>query len=153
MTDPKTVANLPLDVSIRWAEDQQLLQESRPIIQDSQFASSHAQFDTAFPSKQAEVVALFDLFKLHPSWATFKMPPDFTNLRRRIFRSKLASFIGTEEQQETVMARLLDAVGDEEDQPVWEEEKNNLIQVLNLLHQLNKDLLDITSRCKQYQKG
>ncbi|MGR3972975.1 MAG: DUF5399 family protein [Candidatus Rhabdochlamydia sp.] len=153
MTDPKTVANLPLDVSIRWAEDQQLLQESRPIIQDSQFASSHAQAEVALPAKQTEIVALFDLFKLHPSWATFKMPPDFINLRRRIFRSKLASFIGTEEQQEHLMAQLLASVGDEEDQSLWEEEKGRLVQFLNLLNQLNKDLTDITSRCKQYQKG
>jgi hypothetical protein len=153
VTEPKTVSNLPLDVSIRWAEDQKILEESKPIIRDSTMASNAAQTDVILPSKQSEIEALFGLSKLHPAWATFQMPPGFFFLRRRIFRSKLVPFLGSDEQQDSMITRIQGAKGDDHDNEEWEEEKKRLLKLLQLMQLLNKDLIDISTRCKQYQKG
>ena len=153
MTEPKIVSNLPLDVSIRWAEDQKILEESRPIIRDSTMAANNAQTEVILPSQQSEIDVLFGLAKLHPSWASFQKPPGFLFIRRRIFRSQLVPFLGSDEQQDAMMTRIQNTRGDEKDSSDWEEEKNRLLNLLQLMQVLNKDLIDITTRCKQYQKG
>ncbi len=153
MTDPKTVSNLPIDVSIRWAEDQKLLEDSQPMIRDSTLASTHATTEVILPAKQSEFEMLFGLSQLHPSWATFQKPPGFFFLRRRIFRSQLVAFLGSDEQQDSMMNRIQNAKGDDQDAMEWDEEKNRLLKLLTVMQVLNKDLIDITTRCKQYQKG
>jgi hypothetical protein len=153
MSEPKTVSNLPLDVSIRWAEDQKLLEESKPIIRDSTIASNAAQTEVILPSNQSEIEMLFGLSQLHPSWANFQKPPGFFSFRRRIFRSQLVPFLGSDEQQDSMTARIQGAKGDDHDTAEWEEEKNRLLKLLQIMQLLNKDLIDITTRCKQYQKG
>ena len=153
MTEPKTVSNLPLDVSIRWAEDQKLLEETQPIIRDSNLASSHAQAEVILPVRQSEIEALLGLSQLHPSWALFEVPPGFFIQRRRIFRSQLVPFLGSDEQQDAMMTRIQNTKGDERDLSEWEHEKDRLLKLLQLLQRLNKDLIDISTRCKQYQKG
>lgn len=153
MAEPKTVSNLPLDVSIRWAEDQKLLQETQPIIRDSTLASTHAQTEVTLPAKPTEIETLLGLSQLHPSWATFQIPPGFFFQRRRIFRFQLVPFLGTDEQQDSMITRIQNVKGDEKDQDEWQNEKDRLLKVLHLLQNLNKDLIDITTRCKQYQKG
>jgi hypothetical protein len=153
MTEPKTVSNLPLDVSIRWAEDQKLLEESKPIIRDSTLASSAAQTDVVLPTSQSELEVLFGLSKLHPAWASFQKPPGFFFLRRRIFRSQLVPFLGSDEQQDSMITRIQGVKGEDQDQEEWEEEKGRLLKLLQLMQVLNKDLIDISTRCKQYQKG
>ena len=153
MTEPKTVSNLPLDVSIRWAEDQKILEESKPIIRDSTMASNAASTEVILPANQSEIEVLFGLSKLHPAWATFQKPPGFFFLRRRIFRSQLVPFLGSDEQQDSMMTRIQGTKGDDQDHEQWEEEKKRLVAMLKLMQLLNKDLIDITTRCKQYQKG
>lgn len=153
MTEPKTVSNLPLDVSIRWAEDQKILEESRPIIRDSNMAALNAQTEVILPANPSEIEVLFGLSKLHPAWATFQKPPGFMFIRRRIFRSQLVPFLGSDEQQDSMIARIQGAQGESQDSEEWEEEKKRLLKLLEVMQLLNKDLIDITTRCKQYQKG
>ena len=153
MTEPKTVSNLPIDVSIRWAEDQKLLEESKPIIRDSTLASTHASTEVVIPAKQSDLEMLFGLAQLHPAWATFQKPPGFFFVRRRIFRSQLVPFLGSDEQQDAMITRIQNAKGDDQDLTEWDEEKQRLLRLLKLMQLLNKDLIDITTRCKQYQKG
>ncbi len=152
MAESKTVSNLPIDVSIRWAEDQKLLQESELIIRDSTRASSQVQTDAIFPAKLSEVEALLGLAKLHPSWATFQAPTGFFLQRRKIFKSQLVPFLGSDEQQDSLITRVQSVKGDDQDGE-WEDERNRLVALLQLLQSLNKDLIDIFTRCKQYQKG
>lgn len=153
MTEPKTVSNLPLDVSIRWAEDQKILEDSKPIIRDSMMAAMNAQTEVILPANQSEIETLFGLSRLHPSWATFQKPPGFFFLRRRIFRSQLVPFLGSDEQQDSMITRIEGTKGDDQDSDEWEEEKKRLLKLLQVMQLLNKDLIDITTRCKQYQKG
>ncbi len=153
MVEPKTVSNLPLDVSIRWAKDQELLTETHPIIQDAGSISQHALSEVNTPTSQSQVEILLGFLGRNPTWAQFQLPRGFIGQRRRLFTSQLVGFLGSDEQQDTLIGRIQGATGDEEDKESWEREKALLLQVMKLMNLLNKDLIDIVSRCKQYQKG
>jgi hypothetical protein len=153
VVEPKTVSNLPVDVSTRWAEDQKFLEESSPLIKESAIIPQHAQSEVILPAPQSQIDILLGLVTRHPTWALFQMPQGFSSQRRRLFTSKLIPFLESDEQQDTLMARIQGVSGEEQDKEAWEREKSYLIHLLKLLHTLNKDLIDIMSRCKQYQKG
>ena len=153
MVEPKTVSNLPIDVSIRWAKDQELLAETQPITQDAGSISKHALSEVNLPTSQSQLELLLGLFGRNPTWALFEMPKGFVGQKRRLFTSQLVSFLGSDEQQDTLIGRIQGATGNEEDKDAWEQEKNLLLEVMKLMNALNKDLIDIVSRCKQYQKG
>jgi hypothetical protein len=153
VVEPKTVSNLPLDVSIRWAKDQEILTQTQPLTQDADSISKHAVSDVNLPTSQSQVEALLGLYTRNPTWAAFQMPKGFIGQRRRLFTSQLVGFLGSDEQQDTLITRIQGASGEEQDKDEWDQEKNLLLQVLKLMSMLNKDLIDIVSRCKQYQKG
>jgi hypothetical protein len=153
MVEPKTVSNLPMDVSIRWAEDQKFLEDTKPVIQDAGTISQHALSEVNTPTESSQVAILLGITGLHPTWALFQMPKGFLGQRRRLFTSQLVSFIGSDDQQDTLMARIQGATGEEGDKEAWDREKVLLLQLIKLMNTLNKDLIDIVSRCKQYQKG
>lgn len=153
MVEPKTVSNLPLDVSIRWAKDQELLTQTQPITQDADSIAKHAISDVNQPTSQSQIEILLGLYTRNPTWAAFQMPKGFITQKRRLFTSQLVGFLGSDEQQDTLIARIQGATGQEEDKDAWSLEKDLLLQVLKLMNMLNKDLIDIVSRCKQYQKG
>ena len=153
MVEPKTVSNLPLDVSIRWAKDQELLVQTQPTTQDADSISKHALSDVNLPTSQPQLEVLLGLFNRNPTWALFQMPKGFVGQRRRLFTSQLANFLGSDEQQDTLIGRIQGATGEEGDKEAWDNEKGTLLQVMKLMSILNKDLIDILSRCKQYQKG
>lgn len=153
MVEPKTVSNLPLDVSIRWAKDQELLAETKPIIQEADTISQHVKTEVNLPASQSQVEILLGITRRNPTWAQFQMPQGYTGQRRRLFTSQLVTFLGSDEQQDTLIARIEGASGEEDDKDAWENEKNLMLQLMTLMNSLNKDLIDIVSRCKQYQKG
>lgn len=153
MVEPKTVSNLPLDVSIRWAKDQEILTQTHTLTQDADSIAKHAVSDVNLPTSQSQIEVLLGLYTRNPTWAAFQMPKGFVTQRRRLFTSQLVGFLGSDEQQDTLIARIQGASGEEQDKDEWDQEKNLLLQVLKLMSMLNKDLIDIVSRCKQYQKG
>jgi hypothetical protein len=153
VVEPKTVSNLPLDVSIRWAKDQEILTQTQPLTQDADSIAKHAVSDVNLPTSQSQVEVLLGLYTRNPTWAAFQMPKGFVTQRRRLFTSQLVGFLGSDEQQDTLITRIQGASGEEQDKDEWDLEKNLLLQVLKLMSMLNKDLIDIVSRCKQYQKG
>jgi hypothetical protein len=150
MTEPKTVSNLPLDVSIRWAEDQKLLEETRPIITEATGISLHTQKDVAVPVAFPEIEVLLGIRKTHPTWAMFYLPLGYLEQRRRLFTSQIAPFLGTDEQQDMQIQRIESISDDDEEQ---KQRKKSLLKLLKLIHDLNRDLVEILSRCRQYQKG
>ena len=153
MVEPKTVSNLPLDVSIRWAKDQELLAQTQPTTQDADSISKHALSDVNLPTAQSQLEVLLGLYTRNPTWAIFQMPKGFVGQRRRLFTSQLVNFLGSDEQQDTLIGRIQGATGEEEDKEAWDHEKGLILQLMKLMNTLNKDLIDIVSRCKQYQKG
>ncbi len=153
MVEPKTVSNLPLDVSIRWAKDQEFLVQTQPVTQDADSIAKHALSDVNLPTSQSQVDILLGLYTRNPTWALFQMPKGFVGQRRRLFTSQLVNFLGSDEQQDSLIGRIEGATGEEGDKEAWDQEKGVLLNVMKLMSILNKDLIDIVSRCKQYQKG
>lgn len=152
MAEPKTISNLPVDVSIRWAEDQKILQETKPYITEAVGISQHAQKDVSMPAVFSEIDALVGALRIHPTWANFYLPPGYNEQRRRLFTSQIAPFLGTDEQQDVQIQRI-EAASEEEEQDERKREKAVLLKLMKMMHDLNRDLIDIITRCRQYQKG
>ena len=150
MAEPKTVSNLPVDVSVRWAEDQKLLEQTRPYLTESVGIMQHAVKDVSTPAVFSEIDLLLGTLRIHPTWASFQIPSKFNEQRRRLFTSKLAPFIGTDEQQDLQIERV-EAYAEEGEEK--KREKETVLKLLKLVHSLNRDLREIISRCCQYQKG
>lgn len=152
MADPKTVSNLPVDVSVRWTEDQKLLEQSRPYLTESMGISQHARKDVSSPAAFPEMDLLLGTLRVRPTWANFQVPPRYNEQRRRLFTSQIAPFIGTVEQQDLQIQRV-EAYSSDKGGEEKEKEKETVLKLLKQVHSLNKDLVEIISRCCQYQKG
>ncbi len=151
MAEPKTISNLPIDVSIRWSEDQRVLEEIKPMIQEAGLIPQYATTEVILPASQLQLDTLIGTMGRYPTFALFQKPVGYQ--QRRLFGTQLVSFLGSDEQQDGLIARIQGISGDEEDKDSWQGEKTLLLQLLQLMKGLNKDLIDILSRCKQYQKG
>lgn len=152
MAESKTVSNLPVDVSIRWAEDQKLLEETKPYITEATGISQHAQKDVSMPMIFSAIDALVGAVRIHPTWANFYMPAGYSEQKRRLFTFQIAPFIGTDEQQDMQIQRI-ESTSEEGEEDERKREKAVLLKLLKLMHNLNRDLIDVMTRCRQYQKG
>lgn len=152
MAESKTVSNLPVDVSIRWAKDQELLQQTKPYLTEAVTISQHAQKDVSIPTIFSEIDTLLGVLQKNPTWALFYLPPGYNQQKRRLFTFQIASFLGSDEQQEMQIQRI-EATSEEGEEDERKKEKQVLLKLLNMVQHLNRDLIDILSRCRQYQKG
>ncbi len=152
MSDPKTVSDLPVDVSIRWANDQKLLEETHPIIKDSRSISQITQKDVSAPANQSQLDILLDVNNTSPTWALFSPPLGFFDQRKRLFTSRVLPLFESEEQIDNKIQKVTSAL-DQEDEGKDSHGKKALINMLKQLITINKNLLFIMSRRNQYQKG
>jgi len=155
MSDPKTVSDLPVDVSIRWANDQKLLEENHPIITDSKSISQFTQKDVSSPATASHLDILMDISSTHPTWALFSPPAGFFNQRRRLFTSRVIPLFDSEDLIDDKIQRITSATDQEEEEGHQQkkQDKEALINMLKQLITINKNLLFIMSRRNQYQKG
>jgi len=155
MSDPKTISDLPVDVSIRWANDQKLLQETHPIIADSKSIAQFTQKDVSSPASQSQLDLLLNVDNTSPTWALFSAPPGFFDQRRLLFTSRVLPLFESEELIDNKIQRITSALGktELEESPRGVQEKESLINMLKQLIAINKNLLFIMSRRNQYQKG
>lgn len=152
MAESKNVSDLPLDVSIRWAEDQKLLEETKPIIADSGHISSITVKDVSAPSVFSQLDVLLDTRSLHPSWALFTAPKDYYNQRKRIFTSRILPLFDSEEKLDDKIQKI-NSLSDKEEEKDRKKEREILVLMLQKLMELNKNLIFVLSRRNQYQKG
>lgn len=154
----RTIDNLGLDTSTRYAEDREFFDES--YIRDARSVTSQISVTTTTPSHQPEFDLLFDLGKRKASWASFYPPPLYYASRRRIFSEQVIPQLGSPDKQETQLLRI-EAVGDEEkkkhplpnQKEQLEQEKQILLKLFGNIHTFDQLLIDINSRRAQYQKG
>lgn len=152
MSDPKTVSDLPVDVSIRWANDQKLLEETHPIIKDSRSISEFTQKDVTSPAIYSQLDLLLEMSTTSPTWALFAPPTGFFDQRKRLFTSRVLPVFESEEQIDNKIQKVT-SVLNQEDEEKDSYEKKALINMLKQLITINKNLLFIMSRRNQYQKG
>lgn len=169
----KTIDNLGIDQSIRYAEDQEFLDEKF-----LKYAPIHTQteVDVSIPSYWDQYELLFQTKKRHQSWAEFFIPPFYNEQKKRLFTHLILPFLGSRDNYEILKRKIKERINrdklryEEEKKKRfqqgleydWEEELNRdaaekesktLVSLIELINFLDKILEEINSRRNQYQKG
>jgi hypothetical protein len=171
---PRTIDNLGIEASTRYAEDlreldQKLLTEARSIPEQTEIEITHPFFLT-------ELEVLLNAQKQQP-WATFSPPKGYFEQKRRFFMFQLIPSLGSEEKHETQTQKIIsqlktfakkkreekkrDQQQDDEqelqkpdpEQEYHEREKKTLVSVLQIIMHLDKEIQEINARRGQYHKG
>lgn len=161
---PRTIDNLGVDASIRYAKDKELLEPQ--FLEESRLVSQKTEIPVAKPYVPSE----FDqLFSIGPtvSWANFAPPPQSPAIPRSLFSYQLVPSLGTyetKEETEEKIEKLESALeqhkqskkgGDQSDKEKQEEEREKrLITALILcIDRLDKSLALINGRRNQFHRG
>lgn len=164
----RTIDNLGMDISTRYAQDKLITDES--IIKDSRTLPVTTQIDVTSPSYKSEFELLFQLGQRYATWADFFPPSGFYEQRGRLFSQQLIPSLGGPDKSESQSERIAafgrvvrkkeEGEEEKEREPNWEEELKNeekekkiLLKLLANLRELDQYLIDINSRRSQYQKG
>lgn len=177
-TMARTIDNLGIEISNRYAEDQSTLDEK--LIKESRQMPFAIGIDSTSPSFSQEFTLLFGLELRGARIALFQAPLGYFAQRRRLFTRQLMPILGSEEKIEAQELRIKGiAAGEDEDEeeskqpgqeqgeakeeapqtpiPIFADtvkrEKRILLNLLSLIHKYDQDLIDINSRRSQYHKG
>lgn len=170
---PRTIDNLGIDVSSRYASDQKEL--DRKILREARAIPKQAEIDVTSPYYESEFDLLFGGEKRNSPWAQFSRPKNYNDQRKRLFTYQLIPSLGpqekTESQEKKILAHLQERAAEQQEREKegqkretveWEETQNLqekekeqkiLAQLLKNLIMLDKCMADITARRMQYQKG
>lgn len=165
---PRTIDNLGIEVSTRYAEDlkeldQKLLVEARGIQEQTEIEITHPFFLT-------ELEILLEPQK-QQTWATFTPPKGYFEQKKRFFMFQLIPSLGSEEKHETQTQKIISLKtfsrkkrGDQQqeeqesdhsdpEKEYHEKEKKILVSVLQTIMHLDKEIQEINARRGQYHKG
>ncbi|HKZ00551.1 MAG TPA: DUF5399 family protein [Rhabdochlamydiaceae bacterium] len=170
---PRTIDNLGVEVSTRYAQDQKQLDQK--LIKESRGISTQTEIDVTTPSFASELDILLELQGRTLSWADFYAPTKYNEQKKRLFTYQTVPSLGTEDKKESQAQKILAKIKTmtekrekekdkerkgkqrkwEEDREIEEEEKEKetLIALFHLVATLDKFIIDINSRRGQYQKG
>jgi len=174
---PRTIDNLGMDVSTRYAEDQKILDKT--LIKEAQVVTGQTQIDVTIPFFPSEVDALLHGTPLQKSWALFFPPALFFEQKKRLFTFQSVPSLGSEDKQASQVDKILAQLeklemkkvkerregkrqGQQQEQEQQEEEtileeeekeKKILTTLLQTIAFIDKLCVDINSRRSQYQKG
>jgi hypothetical protein len=175
---PRTIDNLGMDVSTRYAEDQKILDKT--LIKEAQVVTGQTQIDVTVPFFPSEVEALLHGTLLQKSWALFFPPALYFEQRKRLFTFQAVPSLGSEDKQASQVDKILAQLEmlemkkvkerregkgqgqqhqeqeQKEEKAVLEEEekeKKILTTLLQTIAFIDKLCVDINSRRSQYQKG
>lgn len=95
MVEPKTIDNLGIEPSIRWAQDQEFIDSS--IIKDSPLVSTQTTIEVSVPCFISAFDLLFQTKQQFVPWALFSPPQGYDLQRMRIFTYQTIPSLGTEE--------------------------------------------------------
>ena len=169
---PRTIDNLGVDVSTRYAEDKLFLDET--LIKESHAIPSQTQIDVTTPFVSPELEALLHSQPAGVTWASFYPPARFFEQRKKLFTYQLIPSMGSDDKKESQALKILakiKSLADErghrsneqkdqrqqylEDRAAEEEEKEKKVftSLLNTVALYDKLIIEINSRRSQYQKG
>ncbi len=172
MVDPKTIDNLGLGPSIRWAQDQAFLDKA--IAKESPFVSQSTQIDVAHPFYRSEFDTLFQISNRVAPWALLSSPEGFNLQKMRLFTFQIIPSLGTDEFLSAQMQKIRDKIDNSQkaraqrrqkgkgSEYEWEDKKEEeeelresktLLALLDYLQILDILLIQINSRRNQYSKG
>jgi len=84
---PRTIDNLGVEVSTRYAEDKQILDET--LIKEAGVIPTQTQIDVTTPFISSELEALLHLQPTGVTWASFFPPARYFEQRKRLFTWQL----------------------------------------------------------------
>jgi len=156
---PRTIDNLGVDSSVRYAKDKELL--DLRMVEDSRWVSPRIEVSVTKPYVASEFDQLFSA-KPTTQWALFSAPPAFEAYSRALFSYQLIPSLGSAEKQEADAEKLA-ALEDKEQrqgkggrdkqEEEKEKERKRILALLKCIEQLDKNLVFINSRRNQYQRG
>ena len=158
----KTIDNLGVDASIRYAKDQEAIDVR--FIQESQLVPSKTEISVATPYTPSEFDQLYSLEK-KISWALFSPPPNYFNAEKSLFSYLLIPSLGDYEKLEADLDKV-EGVEDllkkphkksdrdsSHDEKQDEKDRKTLLALLQCIGKLNKILGVVNARRNQYQRG
>jgi hypothetical protein len=169
---PRTIDNLGVDVSTRYAEDKRTLDEN--ILKEARAIPVQTEIEVTTPFFPAELEQLLQVRPTGITWASFPPPPLYFEQRGKLFTSQLIPSMGSEDRQESQVQRiqakiqsmteqktpketaLKDARQHYEQERTHEQEereKKILVSLLDTIARFDKLIIEINSRRTQYQKG
>jgi hypothetical protein len=167
---PRTIDNLGIDASARYAEDKKNLDET--LIKEARAIPIQTEIDVTTPAFPSELDALFDLSKRHISWADFYAPDRYNEQKKRLFTFHLIPSLGSDDRMEAQAERITAALmrsrearkkrapadtarqwQEEREEMEEEKAKNTLLRLLEWVKKLDKSLVEINGKRSQYHKG
>ncbi len=169
---PRTIDNLGIEVSTRYAEDKEILDEK--LIKEARAIPSQTQIEVTAPFITSELEAILQTQPTIITWASFAAPSKYFEQRKMLFTYQMMPSMGSEDKKESQASKILaklkslaekrtvkkDEPKDkrqqyEEERAVEEEEREKtiLISLLNTISLFDKLIIEINSRRSQYQKG
>lgn len=174
-SETKTIDNLGIETSIRWAKDQQSIDHK--LIKESHSVPIHTQVTTTEPSYPSQIEELFAFNKKNSVFAKFKPPKGYHSHQLPIFTYQIVPSMGTYEKQEmnkekiaamkeeekrkNKKKRVKKKKGQEKEEEIFQKafeseelkEIEIVTKMLDRIGLLDKYLSMINSRKEQYHKG
>jgi hypothetical protein len=164
----RTIDNLGIDISTRYAEDQKNLDQK--LVREPGSVSAQTQIDVTVPTFASELETLFEMRRRTQSWADFYAPQGYNEQKKRLFMHQIIPSLGSDDKHDMQLQRLnsyIFPINEEDEEkkekrPQWEldsekeeqeKEKKILLTLLNCISSLDKYLRDINSRRGQYHRG
>jgi hypothetical protein len=169
---PRTIDNLGIEVSTRYAEDKKTLDET--LIKEARAIPAQAAIEVTSPYFPTAFDELFHLQPTGITWASFIPPSQYFEQRKRLFTFQLIPSMGSEDKKESQTQKILAKLKSmteqkaqkdkeqkdkrqqyEEDRALEEEEKEKkvLTSLIDNIALFDKLIIEINSRRTQYQKG
>lgn len=172
MTNPRTIDNLGVDVSTRYAEDKEILDET--LIKEARAIPAQTEIAVTTPSFPSELESLLPTRATNIAWALFIAPEQYYEQRKRLFTIQLIPSLGSDDKKESQAQKILNKLKSMAEEKEKEEEqkqdkrkryeqerileekereKKILTSLLDTISLFDKLIIDINSRRSQYQKG
>jgi len=167
---PRTIDNLGVEVSTRYAEDKRTLDEA--LIKEAHAIPVQIEIEVTTPFFPSEIESLLHFQPTGSTWASFFPPAHYFEQRKRLFTYQLIPSMGSEDKKESQALKILaklrsmteerikkeekDQRGRYEEELALEEEKKEekiLISLLDTIALFDKLIIEINSRRSQYQRG
>lgn len=159
---PLTIDSLGPEISTRYAQDQQRLDQS--LIKDARTIVPQTGIDSTTPFYPSEVDALFSTDQKGLAWGVTTEPPHYADQARRVFTSQIVPSLGSEERRAQQIKRIqsLPQTQTMHYEQNWEREQarnarqveaEKLEAMYTVLGNLEKDYADINAFRAQYHKG
>lgn len=166
----KTIDNLGIDSSIKYAENQSELVTTQEITRVPIKVSSSTQLQTATPIA-SEFDTIFQTNIRNKGWANFLTPPGYNVSGRSCFLFQMLPSLGSEETLMTLKQRIFDLLEKKRTQTkslkgtnqekleadlTYKKTESDAGKISNLLatiHNLDKILTDLNTQKNRYQRG